>query len=365
MGAAHFHIDSDIARASTLPGSFYTDPAVFAAQKERVFARSWQFLADERVVRERGSLLPVTLLPGCLDEPLLVTRDHEDRLHVLSNVCTHRGNLLATQACTKSSITCNYHGRRFDLDGRFRSMPMFEETIGFPSERDHLARVAFEKLGPFIFASLAPAAPFAALASDVQLRMSWMPLDELAFDAARSREFEFQANWALYCDNFLEGFHIPYLHAALNSSIDFEAYTTELFGESSLQFASAREGEPAFDLPRASPDHGKRIAASYWFLFPNLMLNFYPWGLSMNIVKPLAVDRTRVSFLTYVWKKELLDRGAGSGLDRVEMEDEAVVQAVQRGVRSRFYDRGRYSPSREQGLHHFHRWLANRLAPTD
>ena len=56
-----------------------------------------------------------------------------------------------------------------------------------------------------------------------------------------------------------------------------------------------------------------------------------------------------------------LDRGAGAELDRVEMEDEAIIESVQRGVRSRYYDRGRYSPSREQGVHHFHRLLGEML----
>jgi len=92
------------------------------------------------------------------------------------------------------------------------------------------------------------------------------------------------------------------------------------------------------------------------------MLNFYPWGISVNIVRPLAPDRTKVSFLSYVWDPTLLDRGASAGLDRVEREDEAIVEAVQRGVRSRLYDRGRYSPARETGVHHFHRLLAEFMA---
>jgi choline monooxygenase len=117
----------------------------------------------------------------------------------------------------------------------------------------------------------------------------------------------------------------------------------------------------AFEPPPGAADHGRRIAAYYWWVFPNLMLNFYPWGLSLNVVEPRAVDRTSVSFRTYVWRPELVDRGAGAGLDRVEAEDEAVVEAVQRGVRARLYGRGRYSPSREQGVHHFHRLLAEAL----
>ena len=88
------------------------------------------------------------------------------------------------------------------------------------------------------------------------------------------------------------------------------------------------------------------------------MFNVYPWGISVNVVVPLAVDRTRVSFLPFVWDESKREQGAGGGLDRVEREDEAIVEAVQRGVRSRLYDRGRYSPTREGGVHHFHRLLA-------
>ena len=58
-----------------------------------------------------------------------------------------------------------------------------------------------------------------------------------------------------------------------------------------------------------------------------------------------------------------LGEGAGASLDRVEAEDEAIVEAVQRGVRSRLYERGRYSPTREQGVHHFHRLLTAALGP--
>ena len=91
------------------------------------------------------------------------------------------------------------------------------------------------------------------------------------------------------------------------------------------------------------------------------MLNFYPWGLSINIIRPLAKDLTKVSFLTYVSDNTKLDKGAGAGLDRVEREDEAIVEMVQRGMQSSFYSTGRYSPKREQGVHHFHRLIAQYL----
>ena len=92
------------------------------------------------------------------------------------------------------------------------------------------------------------------------------------------------------------------------------------------------------------------------------MLNFYPWGLSLNVVMPAGVDAMRVHYRAYVLDEARRERGAGSGLERVEHEDEAVVESVQRGIQSRLYRRGRYSPARETGVHHFHRLLCAALA---
>jgi choline monooxygenase len=79
------------------------------------------------------------------------------------------------------------------------------------------------------------------------------------------------------------------------------------------------------------------------------------------VVQPVSHERCRVLFFSYVKDASRLGGGAGGDLDRVEREDEQVVEAVQRGVRSRLYERGRYSPSRETGVHHFHRMLAAAL----
>jgi choline monooxygenase len=354
-------IDPDIRKAATPPGWLYSSLEVFEQVRERVFVPSWQFVGDDRAPREPTELRPITLLDGLLDEPLLLARDAGGALHCLSNVCTHRGNLLVREACRKPSIACEYHGRRFELDGKLKSAPEFDGAQHFPAPSDDLARVPIASLGGLLFASLRPSHTYEDVAGDLKQRMSWFPLRDLVFDAARSKEYAVRANWALYCDNYLEGFHIPYLHAALNAAIDWSEYTTELFPRSSVQIALAKDAQHAFDLPASARDHGQRVAAYYWWLWPNTLLNFYPWGLSINVVRPLGVDSTRVSFVTYVANREKLDHGAGSGLDRVEHEDEAAVEAVQRGVRSRLYDRGRYSPSREQGVHHFHRLLAEAL----
>ncbi|MCC6428559.1 MAG: Rieske 2Fe-2S domain-containing protein [Phycisphaerales bacterium] len=371
-----FEIHPDIRHASTLPAWVYSDEAAYRHILDRAFLTSWQFIADSHAIKVPTQVHPLTMLEGSIDEPLLLTRDLSDRVHCLSNVCTHRGTTLVDKGGHEKTLTCRYHGRRFDLDGSFRYMPEFKEVAGFPSPADNLSRIPFgtfphtpslatpgptAALGRFLFASVRPAHPIGQLLADMERRVGWLPFEQFTFDPSRSRDYLVRANWALYCDNYLEGFHIPFVHASLNAALDYGSYSTELYPLSNLQLGIAADGDVVFDLPASSPDHGKKIAAYYYWLFPNTMFNFYPWGLSINVVRPLGVALTKVSFIAYVWDPSKLDRGAGSGLDRVEREDEAVVEAVQKGTRSRFYERGRYSPTREQGVHHFHRLLADCL----
>ena len=356
-----FEIHPDIAQASTPPASFYRDGDAFEASKERVFARSWQFAGDTDMVKVPGQTHPFVLLDGFLDEPLLLTRDRDDRLHCLSNVCTHRGNLVCEGAGVENTLRCRYHGRRFGLDGKFQFMPEFEGVVGFPCAADDLRQLPLESFGKWFFTSLAPTASFANVIGPVQEKVGFLPFGEFFAHPARTRDYMVKGHWALYVDNYLEGFHIPYIHADLNATLSYEDYRYELWDHGVLQVGVAKGDDAIFDLPAGHPDHGQRISAYYYWLFPNLMLNFYPWGLSVNVVRPIKPDLTRVSFIGYVWREEIMWEGAGGALDRVEREDEAVVELVQKGVMSRFYDRGRYSPKREIGTHHFHRLLAREL----
>ena len=176
-----------------------------------------------------------------------------------------------------------------------------------------------------------------------------------------SKDYLVHAHWALYCDNYLEGFHIPFVHDGLNAALDYGSYTTETYQYCNLQIGYTEDAQEVFDLPPDHIDYGKNVGAYYYWVFPNMMFNFYPWGLSVNIVKPLSIHKTKVSFISYVWDETKLDKGAGAALEKVEREDEFVVENVQHGVRSRFYKAGRFSPTREKGVHHFHSLLAKFL----
>ena len=333
-----FEVDPDIRKARTLASEFYTDPAYFDLSKERIFARTWQFLGHKQ---EFDGLKPATLLPGFLDEPVLLIKTDES-LACLSNVCTHRGKILVEEPCKANLIRCGYHGRRFSLDGRFLSMPEFEGVVDFPSESDNLRQLAFAARQGFTFASLDPADAFEVFVGDVAERFADDNYDANDMRLTSTREYEVNAHWALYCENYLEGFHIPYVHQSLNAIVDYGSYTTETFRYSSLQ---------------TGYDDAGNVAARYLFIFPNTMFNFYPWGISVNVVRPVTPSQCVVEFLNYVRDASLIESSAGADLHGVEMEDEAVVESVQKGIRSRFYSHGRYSPTRERGTHHFHRLI--------
>ena len=355
------YIHPEIDQAATLPASFYTSPEWFHLSKEKIFAKTWQFCTSLESIQQPGQLVPHLLLPDMLDEPILFVRDDSGKLSCLSNVCTHRANILVEHPCSAPHILCKYHGRRFNLCGKFQHMPEFSLAKNFPTDADNLPAVPFGHLGNFLFASADPAMPFAEAIGEVKRRLFWMPFDQLHFDASRSRDYMVNAHWALYCENYLEPLHIPFVHKALRKVLDFGNYTTELYRYSNLQLALSSPGEESFDLPAGSQDEGKLVAAYYYWIFPNTMLNFYPWGCSVNVVKPITPSLTKVSFLSFVFDESKLGKGAGGELDTVEMEDEAVVESVQKGIRSRFYQHGRYSPSLETGTHHFHQLLCEFL----
>ena len=349
-------IERDPRVAGTLPGSFYRDPAALAGLLEGAFARSWQH-AGHRGELDAGEARPLNLLEGSLDEPLALVRDASGQLTCLSNACTHRGHLVVQERGPCRRLRCRYHGRTFDLDGAFRHAPAFEAAESFPRPGEGLARTPLHSVCGALFTSLAPELDFEAWLEPLAPLLETLPQEEFVVDEAGATVYELDASWALYVENYLEGLHIPFVHPALSATLDDGAYRDELFPRGTLQVGVARAFEPAFEPAQQVGRPGERVAAYYAWLWPNIMLNLYPWGMSLNSVEPLGPERTRVRFVPYVWRPELRAVGAGGDLDTVQREDEEVVESCQRGLRSRLYPGGRFSPTREPGSHHFHRMI--------
>ncbi|WP_462248107.1 aromatic ring-hydroxylating oxygenase subunit alpha [Ekhidna sp.] len=357
-----YSINPDIALAETLPASFYQDQEVFDLIKEKVFYNTWQWVGNEDFVKLPKQTHPFVLLDGFLTEPMLLTKDEEGALNCLSNVCTHRGNLVVNNPGNQRNLICMYHGRKFGLDGKFQSMPEFKEAKDFPRPCEDLHRFETSQWGPLVFAKLGGSIDLAKVISEMDQYVGFLPHEEFVFSEVQSKDYLVNAHWALYCDNYLEGFHIPFVHKDLNDALDYGSYETIMHEHFNVQVGYSDGAEEIFDLPDGHIHSGKRVAAYYFWLFPNMMFNFYPWGLSLNIVRPISLNQTKVSFLSYIYDESKLHKGAGALLDKVEREDEFVVESVHKGLKSKYYQSGRFSPTREKGVHQFHSMLSKYLS---
>lgn len=360
MGLEKWVVHPDIRQAETLPGYFYKEQNWFEETIRKVFIKSWHWLSEEQIISGKDNCLPISLLPGVLDEPLILTRDKKGVHRLLSNVCTHRGKVIIDSPGRYPVLSCRYHGRCFGLDGQFRSMPCFESTLNFPGPSDHLNQLRLSSSFGQMWGSISPFCGFEQLLKPMLERLNYLPLNLLSMLPVHTKDYALDANWALYIDNYLEGFHIPYIHPELNRTLNMDDYKVELFPWMSLQLGIAKEGEVTFKPPADHCDSGKNVFAYYWWVYPNLLFNFYPWGLSLNLVEPVAYNKTRIRFRAFKFEGasvKIMDYG----LDRTEIEDEEVVLSVQQGIQSRFYHRGKYSPTMEAGVHHFHHILTQQL----
>jgi choline monooxygenase len=352
-----FTIDERIEYASSLPAELYRDAHWFETIKEKILARTWHCIGHKSDFTHSSQ--PLTLLDGVLNEPLLLTKDESGKPGLISNVCTHRGMLVSTAPANSKSLRCGYHGRCFELNGCFKSMPEFDGAKDFPRQEDHLAKVDFYNWRGLYFASLDPVHPATEIFQFINERLDFLDLESALLDQESDREYQVAANWMLYCDNYLEGFHIPFVHPGLAGALDYQQYRTELFNGGSVQIGIGARDDHCFNFPKGHCYEGQNIAGFYFFLFPGTMINVYPWGISLNLIMPAAINKTVVQYRSLVWDESKREQGAGSNLHAVELEDEAVVQTVQKGIQSRIYKRGRYSPKRERGVHHFHRKLSD------
>ena len=319
------------------------------------FTKNWHFAAHKSQL-SGNSAIELSHLERMIGESMVLTAG--DEIRCMSNVCTHRGMLLVDGSCSKKTLQCPYHGRTFGLDGEMKSMPEFDQVEDFPTTQDDLHIFPSLLWKGLVFTGIEPSGMEACL-EEMEGRIGWIPIETFEHDHSRNRCYDIRANWALYVDNYLEGFHIPFVHNDLNMALDYDNYRTEIFDGGVLQIGIASEGEQTFDIPEGSPDFGLNVAAYYYWIYPGLMLNFYPWGLSVNLVVPLSIDRTRIEYHGFVWNKNFLGKGAGGDLDKVEAEDQYIVESTQRGVSSGSYERGRYSPTKETGVHHFHQMLTS------
>jgi choline monooxygenase len=192
------------------------------------------------------------------------------------------------------------------------------------------------------------------------------------------RTYDMKCNWKTYVDNYLEGYHLPSVHPGLNRELDYNAYVVEphykspeendserVFGYV-RQFSPIRGAQAGDATPRRYQGAREDLTTDYFWIFPNWMLNCYPDNVSLNIVVPLEPERSLAIFEWYLPEKDHGTPAAKASVefsDQIQVEDEAICEAVQKNLRSRSYTRGRFSAKQEKGVHAFHRMYALAMCP--
>jgi choline monooxygenase len=174
----------------------------------------------------------------------------------------------------------------------------------------------------------------------------------------RRKDYVMECNWKTYVDNYMEGYHLPSVHPSLNRELDYTAYEVTLFDRYSLQTSPIRGPENESSVDRKYKQREGDMAAEYYWIYPNWMLNCYPDNMSLNIVLPLGPERC-VAIFAWFFEEDRLKTDVPESTykfsDEIQMEDGHICELVQRNLRSQSYDRGRYSAKQEKSLHHFHR----------
>jgi phenylpropionate dioxygenase-like ring-hydroxylating dioxygenase large terminal subunit len=344
---AAFDENAPLARAFTLPGSFYTDPRIFALEARAVFGRTWQMIGRAAQVERPGQFIAAEV--G--GERVVVVRGDDGVLRAFFNVCRHHAAAVVTspEGCAER-LKCPYHGWTYGLDGALRTTPEFDGVEGFDRAANGLVPLKVDTWEKFVFVNLDPGAtPLRAylgrLADDV------LPLRFDTLQFVERREYVLRCNWKVFVDNYLDGgYHVPYLHKGLNAILSFKEYTIETADRFCLQSSPA------------AGDALRRGTAKYYWLYPNLMLNWYEGYLDTNLVVPLDLDRMKVVFEFYfAGGPEGDERKSIDVSERIQDEDHAICESVQKGLASRAYGAGRLSVRREAGERLFHQLLAKDL----
>ena len=354
-------VDPDITKAETLPPEAFTSKEFLDEEIEAIFKKCWLFVPQEglEILTKKFARVPFKMFGA----PLFLQVDAADKLHCFSNICTHKWYTLVNAPEKGEKIICGQHGREFSCDGKFLSHYGFDLCADFPRNSDNLREFAVSGTAQFIFINMdSPLAPLQDFVNDMLVYYIFsLNLNPLALKRVKLKnEMRIvDGNWKQHVDNYLDNFHLTYIHSkSLAKAVLARSYTTDLYKYSAHQFVMAKDPAHGFSLKNP-------IFASWWFVWPNMAFNFYPWGLSVNVWMPVVgePDKTFFFWYHYISDESKYEKRNEIWLnDKVDKEDIVAMEKVRDGALSGFATRGRFSPDYEKASHWFHRKLYEKIA---
>ncbi len=351
-----------------LPGSAYTEPAILAEEKERIFFRSWHYACRADQLPATGDYLTIRLF----DQQILLVRTSAGEIAAYYNVCPHRGHELCKGAGRASRIVCPYHRWTYTLEGRLIGARGHDGAQSFAREDIRLSPVRTDRLLDFVFVNPDPGArPLAKHAPGLAEQIAAACPDLALYRPKAGVDYfggGYRANWKVLIDNFLECYHCEAAHPSFSDMMDIPGSTMEIFPTFTHQ-TIPWAGKPDNKAYRLDPE-ADALTGHFWFLFPNTAFSIFPGAKNFSVshMLPVGADETVRPFHTFT--PEGTDAASEAarakwGLEVVNEEDKALCESVQRGYRQRGFDRGWYlvrpgeANVTEDAVRHFHRlWRA-------
>ncbi|KAI3841331.1 hypothetical protein MKW98_007812 [Papaver atlanticum] len=355
-----FNPDIPIEKAITPPSSWYTDSSFLSLEFDRVFYRGWQAVGYTEQIKN-----PRDFFTGRLGSvQFVICRDTDGKIQAFHNVCRHHASLLASGSGQKSCFVCPYHGWTYGLDGALLKATRIKGIQDFNVNEFGLIALQVASWGPFVLINLGEHILQPQLIAIKTVGSEWLGNCSEIFSAngvdsslsyVARREYIIECNWKVFCDNYLDGgYHVPYAHTGLASGLNLDAYTTTIFDKVSIQAceSSTYQQQGGEDFDRLGSK------AFYAFVYPNFMINRYgPW-MDTNLVLPLGPNKCQVIFdyfleASFKDDKVFISQSLEES-ERVQMEDITLCEGIQKGLESPAYSSGRYAPTVEKAMHHFH-----------
>jgi choline monooxygenase len=375
--------------ASSLIPDAYVSEDFRALEQDRVFARSWVPVCVTDEVAEPGSFVVATVSA----RSLIVCRDRDGELHAHHNVCRHRGAqiLVEERGRVERFFQCPYHAWAYGLDGACLGTPLFTPGAGVPDDQRgafdmsgirefdkadfglHPARVA--SWGCIVFVCLDPEAPtLEAELGDLPERLAGHRLSGQRL--LRRVDYEIDANWKLVAENFMEYYHLPWVHPGLvkvSPLKDHHRWQGEgmYVGFCTSPIAANTDDGGWEGLPALSSlNESDATSARFAWLFPNMAVNVLPNHTFLMLARPTAAGHTQET--TYLLAHPEAIAASGDGIessvdellrfwDEVNREDIAIVERVQLGLANPAFTGGRLCYRFEESVHRFQNMIVDRM----
>ena len=353
----------------TLPSYLYTDPAVYEIEKERIFYRTWQYIAHKSYFEKPGDYVTAQIC----DQNIFVMMGGDGELRAFYNVCQHRAHELLPQGSgnVRSVIVCPYHAWAFEREGNLRGAPRSDKRPGFNKADYSLKQIRLEMFLDCAFVNLDPDAvslkeQAGDLETDIREKITFF--DELKSPVEGGLgETRIKAGWKVVVDNYVECYHCDHAHPDFADLICMDTYQHDTFGLWARQLGlDIRKENSAYQLGEDDP----YMQSAFWFLWPNTTFNTLPGSEELNIsaIRPIGLEESDFGGHSLSVTGEYNKERAEYTADVLVPEDISLCESVQRGLKSKGYSQGPMivDPNRtgrgEHAIHHFHRLVQKALS---